>query len=140
MASSWVSFEDDKTDGERPFASVEIGETVLTQRGVLGDAPHALSWAAGYNIHWLMRAIVRLPVRQLSLALFGLTLHRRVSVTGAGSAVLGAVGPLRQAIDWLPGFKQPQPAPVLQLTEREDEICTANSVIAEGFVRPLEPP
>ena len=28
--------------------------------GALGDALHALSCAAGYNIRWLMRAIVRL--------------------------------------------------------------------------------
>ena len=29
-------------------------------QGAMGDALHALSYAAGYNIRWLLRAIVRL--------------------------------------------------------------------------------
>ena len=32
-------------------------------QGALGDALHALSCAAGYNIRWLLRAIVRLGLR-----------------------------------------------------------------------------
>jgi transposase, IS5 family len=38
-------------------------------RGELGDALHALSCAAGYNIRWLMRAIARLGVGALLFAL-----------------------------------------------------------------------
>ena len=34
-------------------------------RGSLGDALHAISCAAGYNIRWLMRAIMRLGLRGL---------------------------------------------------------------------------
>ena len=37
--------------------------------GALGDALHALSCAAGYNIRWLLRAIVRLGVAGLFCAL-----------------------------------------------------------------------
>ena len=45
-------------------------------QGALGDALHALSCAAGYNLRWLLRAIVRLglgPVflRRLRQALWG---------------------------------------------------------------------
>ena len=32
-------------------------------KGALGDALHALSCAAGYNIRWLLRAITRLGLR-----------------------------------------------------------------------------
>ena len=32
-------------------------------QGALGDALHALSCAAGYNIGWLLRAIIRLGLR-----------------------------------------------------------------------------
>ena len=34
-------------------------------RGGVGDALHAISCAAGYNIRWLMRAIMRLGLRGL---------------------------------------------------------------------------
>ena len=34
-------------------------------RGSMGDALHAISCAAGYNIRWLMRAIMRLGLRGL---------------------------------------------------------------------------
>ena len=34
-------------------------------RGSIGDALHAISCAAGYNIRWLMRAIMRLGLRGL---------------------------------------------------------------------------
>ncbi len=37
--------------------------------GAVGDALHALSCAAGYNIRWLMRAIARLGLRGLFCAL-----------------------------------------------------------------------
>ena len=32
-------------------------------QGSIGDALHAISCAAGYNIRWLMRAILRLGLR-----------------------------------------------------------------------------
>ena len=38
-------------------------------RGTMGDALHALSCAAGYNIRWLLRAIVRLGLGGLFYAL-----------------------------------------------------------------------
>jgi len=38
-------------------------------QGALGDALHALSCAAGYNIRWLMRAIARLGLGGLFCAL-----------------------------------------------------------------------
>ena len=81
----------------------------------LGDALHALSCAelscaAGYNIRWLMRAIVRLAAKRLSLAPFGLALYGQISVIGAGSAVSGAVAALRQAVGRLVGFSAPHPA------------------------------
>ena len=38
-------------------------------QGALGDALHALSCAAGYNIRWLLRAITRLGLRGLFYAL-----------------------------------------------------------------------
>jgi IS5 family transposase len=41
-------------------------------QGALGDALHALSCAAGYNIRWLLRAITRLGLRGLFYALSGL--------------------------------------------------------------------
>ena len=34
-------------------------------QGAVGDALHALSCAAGYNIRWLLRAIVRLGLKGL---------------------------------------------------------------------------
>ena len=38
-------------------------------QGAMGDALHALSCAAGYNIRWLLRAIVRLGLGALLYAL-----------------------------------------------------------------------
>jgi len=40
-------------------------------QGAMGDALHALSCAAGYNIRWLLRAIVRLGLGGLFLRLVG---------------------------------------------------------------------
>jgi transposase, IS5 family len=39
-------------------------------RGSIGDALHAISCAAGYNIRWLMRAIMRLGLRGLFALVF----------------------------------------------------------------------
>ena len=83
--------------------------------GALGDALHALSCAAGYNIRWLMRAIVRLAAKRLSLAQFGLALYGQISGIGAGSAVSGAVAALRQAIGQLVGFSAPRRTLAIQV-------------------------
>jgi IS5 family transposase len=83
--------------------------------GALGDALHALSCAAGYNIRWLMRAIVRLAAKRLSLAPFGLALYGPISVIDAGSAVSGAVAVLRQAVGRWVGFSAPRPALAIQV-------------------------
>ena len=42
-------------------------------RGSMGDALHAISCAAGYNIRWLMRAIMRLGLRGLFALVFLVT-------------------------------------------------------------------
>jgi IS5 family transposase len=47
-------------------------------QGALGDALHALSCAAGYNIRWLLRAITRLGLQGLFCALFVLVMGVRV--------------------------------------------------------------
>jgi transposase, IS5 family len=44
-------------------------------QGALGDALHALSCAAGYNIRWLLRAIVRLGLGGLFYALSAATAY-----------------------------------------------------------------
>ena len=56
-------------------------------QGALGDALHALSCAAGYNIRWLLRAIVRLAAKRLCLALPDLAPYARISVLCSGNAV-----------------------------------------------------
>ena len=38
-------------------------------QGALGDALHAISCAAGYNLRWLLRAIARLGIRAVFLHL-----------------------------------------------------------------------
>jgi IS5 family transposase len=83
--------------------------------GALGDALHALSCAAGYNIRWLMRAIVRLAAKRPSLAQFGLALYGQISVIGAGSAVSGAVVALRQTVGRWVGFSAPRPTLAIRL-------------------------
>ena len=51
-------------------------------QGALGDALHCISCAAGYNLRWLLRAIVRLGIgaaflRLLHAALSALQVTRR---------------------------------------------------------------
>jgi transposase, IS5 family len=48
--------------------------------GAAGDALHALCCAVGYNLRWLMRAVVRLGLRGLLLCLFGLAYGARLAV------------------------------------------------------------
>ena len=37
-------------------------------KGAIGDALHALSCAVGYNLRWLMRAVLRLGLKGFLLA------------------------------------------------------------------------
>lgn len=60
-------------------------------QGELGDALHALSCAAGYNLRWLMRAVVRLGIGPAFLCLLRMALLART----AAAAVIPARG--RQA-------------------------------------------
>lgn len=76
-------------------------------QGALGDALHALSCAAGYNIRWLMRAIARLTAKRSSLALPDVAAYARITVTSARSYVLVALVALRQAIVQRVGFTAP---------------------------------
>uniref|UniRef100_UPI0025DF5215 hypothetical protein n=1 Tax=Polaromonas sp. UBA4122 TaxID=1947074 RepID=UPI0025DF5215 len=62
-----------------------------------GDALHALCCAVGYNLRWLMRAVVRLGLKGFLLCLFWLAYWTRFvvkqltqGVTVAGSQCLGA--------------------------------------------------
>jgi len=66
--------------------------------GAIGDALHALSCAAGYNIRWLMRAIVRLAAKRFSCALSELAVYARIS------AICSPGGLLRALRSMLAGF------------------------------------
>lgn len=66
-------------------------------QGAVGDALHALSCAAGYNIRWLLRAIARLAARRLFCALFERVLWVRISGAGLASAWMRAVASVRMA-------------------------------------------
>lgn len=66
-------------------------------QGATGDALHALCCAVGYNLRWLMRAVVRLGLKGFLLCLFWLAYWARFAVkqltqgvTVAGSQCLGA--------------------------------------------------
>ena len=56
-------------------------------QGALGDALHALSCAAGYNIRWLMRAIARLAAKRLLLALPDLARYAQIGALWSAHAV-----------------------------------------------------
>jgi IS5 family transposase len=55
-------------------------------KGSDGDALHAVLCAAGFNIRWLLRAIVRLGLRGLLLVLNVLTLYAGLAVQAAAAA------------------------------------------------------
>jgi IS5 family transposase len=74
-------------------------------QGALGDALNALSCAAGYNIRWLMRAIVRLAARRSSLAPIGLVLYARIRVVRLARALAGTLDSLHIAIGRLPDMR-----------------------------------
>lgn len=73
------------------------------------DALHALCRAAGYNIRWLMRAIVRPAAKRLTLALSDLALYVRISVVRAPSTVMGTLGSMLGAFVHHIGLSAPQP-------------------------------
>jgi hypothetical protein len=55
-------------------------------QGALGDALHALSCAAGYNIRWLLRAIARLGPMLILLRLLMATTRADSSVKSSSSS------------------------------------------------------
>lgn len=61
-------------------------------QGALGDALHALTCAAGYNIRWLLRAIARLGLRGLFYALSAAFAH--------ALGLLQATRPRKRALRW----------------------------------------
>lgn len=65
-------------------------------RGAVGDALHALSCAAGYNIRWLLRAIARLGAGVASLGLLLAAILRwlgaSLSLAGRGNPFAAIVG------------------------------------------------
>ena len=60
-------------------------------QGAVGDALHALSCAAGYNIRWLLRAITRLGLRGLFLVLSNVAAYAVVMLQLV-SVALGGLG------------------------------------------------
>ena len=63
-------------------------------KGALGDALHALSCAAGFNIRWLMRAIAAQAAKDAKaffFALFGLVLWGRIGTSSALHSVKRAL-------------------------------------------------
>ncbi len=61
-------------------------------RGATGDALHAVLRAAGYNIRWLLRAIVRLGLKGLFAPLYSL-------LAALASALEAALGAPRAALN-----------------------------------------
>jgi IS5 family transposase len=84
-------------------------------QGALGDALHALSCAAGYNIRWLLRAIARLAAKRPSYALIELVLWARISGVCLVRVLLGAMGSMRSTIGRLIGTQLPPFGRALQL-------------------------
>ncbi len=71
-------------------------------QGALGDALHALSCAAGYNIRWLLRAIVRLDLKVVFLRLFltAMTMSNKVKPAYA-SRVTALMRSIADRLAWL---------------------------------------
>jgi transposase, IS5 family len=65
-------------------------------KGSTGDALHAVLCAAGFNIRWLMRAIVRLGLKGLLLRLFGLAAGTASAIAAMAS---GCARPLTLTAD-----------------------------------------
>lgn len=69
-------------------------------QGAMGDALHALSCAAGYNIRWLLRAIARLGLGAAFYALIAVLAH-------VMCLVVGALAMSRSAV---PALSRPRPS------------------------------
>ena len=61
-------------------------------QGATGDALHALCCAVGYNLRWLMRAVVRLGLKGLLSCLLWLAYWARLSATKRTQAEVGVYG------------------------------------------------
>jgi IS5 family transposase len=79
-----------------------IGHTKVDHRmdrcwlqGALGDALHALSCAAGYNIRWLLRAITRLGLAAAFYALLAVLAQRMGLMVAMLAAPMSVVPTLR---------------------------------------------
>ena len=75
-------------------------------KGALGDALHALSCAAGYNIRWLLRAIAGKSTKDAKAflwALFGMAVGARLAAGRAFQVFADAVGLLVRAASGLSG-------------------------------------
>jgi IS5 family transposase len=73
--------------------------SVLVDRGNSGDALHAVLCAAGYNLRWLMRAMVRLGLRALLLRLIWLALLGSIpALRILSSANSSSVDPLSSSL------------------------------------------
>ena len=84
-------------------------------KGALGDALHALSCAAGYNIRWLLRAIAGKAAKDAKaflLALLEMAVEARLAAGGAFRAFAGAAGWLMQTGRALIGSRLAQLAPL----------------------------
>ena len=66
--------------------------------GALGDALHALSCAAGYNIRWLLRAITRLGLRLAFLRLLRAAAQATASVKSSCTSLLATF--VRSIPEW----------------------------------------
>ena len=69
-------------------------------KGALGDALHALSCAAGYNIRWLLRAIAGKAAKNAKaflLALLGMAVRAKLAADSVFQAVAGCAGLLIEA-------------------------------------------
>ena len=62
-------------------------------QGATGDALHALCCALGYNLRWLMRAVVRLGLKGLLLCLFWLVYWARFAASSLTQAATVAGSP-----------------------------------------------
>ncbi len=83
-------------------------------KGALGDALHALSCAAGYNIRWLLRAIAGQAAKDAKAflwALLGTAVGARLAAGRAFQAFAGVVGLLVQAGRGLIGSRRAQLQP-----------------------------
>ena len=65
----------------------------------MGDALHAISCAAGYNLRWLLRAIARLGIGAVFLRLL-LSASSPQRVTGASCTPLGRT-PVQRMREWI---------------------------------------